>query len=160
MLTAKDEQHSRLLGFELGADDYVQKPVDPRILLARVQAILRRTGDDHHTNPGGGSITFGGLEIDLISRQVKLFKTSVMLSTIEFDILACFAEAPGRVLDRDRLYRTVKGIEYDGRDRSLDVAVSRLRKKLVDHPETPFRIKTVWGSGYLFDPRAWERQEP
>lgn len=160
ILTAKEDDEAQIKGFELGADDYVQKPVDPRVLLARVQAIFRRTGSGPGEKPALKTIRFGGLEIDLLSRSVSLFDKPVTLSTIEFDILACFAEAPGQVLDRDLLYRTVKGIDYDGQDRSMDVAVSRLRKKLEDHPEKPFRIKTVWGSGYLFDPHAWEEGDP
>lgn len=161
ILTAREDDVSEIKGLELGADDYVQKPVDPRVLLARIRALFRRAGQGEKKSgsfPGKEVIRVGGLEIHITSREVSLFGRAVNLSTIEFDLLAIFARSPGEILDRDYLYRTVKGIEYDGLDRSLDVAISRLRKKLEDNPEKPFRIKTIWGSGYLFVEDAWDSE--
>mgnify|MGYP000595623887 CR=1 FL=1 len=150
ILTAKEGDSDQISGLELGADDYVKKPVDPRVLLARIRVLLRRSRT--HRKP---VLEFGGLRIDSATRNVTLFGCPVDLSTSEFDTLLVLAGAPGQVLDRDYLYQAVKGIEYDGLDRSMDVAISRLRKKLEDHPEKPFRIKTIWGSGYLFAEDAW-----
>ncbi|MEH0021199.1 MAG: winged helix-turn-helix domain-containing protein [Desulfobacter sp.] len=155
ILTAREDDMDQVVGLELGADDYVKKPVEPRVLLARIRALFRRAA------PGAGAesvteITFGGLFLCSSSRNVTLDGNAVDLSTTEFDLLWLLASKAGEVLDRDQLCQTVKGIEYDGIDRSIDVAVSRLRKKLKDNPEHPSRIKTVWGSGYLFVADAWE----
>ncbi len=154
ILTAREDDTSQIRGLELGADDYVQKPVDPRVLLARIRALFRRSV----SGSSGQVITFGSLEIHMASRYVTLFGKPVDLSTIEFAVLAIFALSPGKVLDRDFLYQSVKGIEYDGLDRSMDVAISRLRKKLEDNPDKPFKIKTIWGSGYLFAPDVWGKE--
>lgn len=160
ILTAREDDMDQVAGLELGADDYVKKPVEPRVLLARIRALFRRAQAPVSQNlPYSGQktrIRFGSLEINTASRTVTLAGEPVEISTMEFDLLWFLASEAGKVLDRDYLYQKVKGREYDGLDRSLDVAVSRLRKKLKDHPEHPFRIKTVWGSGYLFVPDAWE----
>ncbi len=161
ILTAREDDMDQVAGLELGADDYVKKPVEPRVLLARIRALFRRS---HHSgmqenNESGNDkkkIVFGSLQIDYPSRNVKLSNEPIDLSTSEFDLLWLLASKSGKVLDRDLLYQSVKGIEYDGIDRSIDVAVSRLRKKLNDNPENPFRIKTIWGSGYLFVEDSWE----
>ncbi len=156
ILTAREDDMDQVVGLELGADDYVKKPVEPRVLLARIRALFRRT----LSVPGAEQVTeltFGALEICLSSRNVTLEEEPVDLSTTEFDLLWLLASRAGVVLDRDLLCQTVKGVEYDGIDRSIDVAVSRLRKKLKDNPDHPDRIKTVWGSGYLFVSDAWEK---
>jgi len=144
----------QVVGLELGADDYVKKPVEPRVLLARIRALFRRavpeTLEDKVTE-----LNFGALSLCASSRNVSLEGQAVDLSTTEFDLLWLLASRAGDVLDRDLLCQTVKGVEYDGIDRSIDVAVSRLRKKLSDNPDHPTRIKTVWGSGYLFVADAW-----
>jgi DNA-binding response OmpR family regulator len=160
ILTAKEDDMDQVAGLELGADDYVKKPVEPRVLLARIRALFRRTErlDDEadDKNREKSKLEFGSLIINHSSRDVSLSGKPIDLSTMEFDLLWFLASESGKVLDRDDLYQSVKGIEYDGIDRSMDVAISRLRKKLNDNPEKPFRIKTIWGSGYLFVEDTWE----
>ncbi len=159
MLTAREEDMDQVVGLELGADDYVKKPVEPRVLLARIRALFRRSAP----LPSQDRVTemkFGALALFASSRTVTLSGDIVDLSTNEFDLLWLLASRAGDVLDRDLLYQQVKGIEYDGLDRSIDVAVSRLRKKLNDNPDQPCRIKTVWGSGYLFVSDAWDTDTP
>lgn len=159
ILTAKEDDMDQVAGLELGADDYVKKPVEPRVLLARIRALFRRVKEQ--AKPGTESaqdntcLAFGKLTVNHESRRVTLSGRTIDLSTMEFDLLWFLASESGKVLDRDFLYRSVKGIEYDGMDRSMDVAISRLRRKLRDDPEHPYRIKTVWGSGYLFVADAW-----
>ena len=158
ILTAKEDDMDQVAGLELGADDYVKKPVEPRVLLARIRALFRRIDNPVNLQADTGEnipLKFGALEIKYDSRSVSLSGQGVDLSTMEFDLLWFLAANAGKVLDREYLYQTVKGIEYDGLDRSMDVAISRLRKKLRDDPEQPFRIKTIWGSGYLFIADAW-----
>ncbi len=159
ILTAREDDMDQVAGLELGADDYVKKPVEPRVLLARIRALFRRTEiflPEDQSGPGGKTrIGFGSLWVDVASRTVTLAGEPVELSTMEFDLLWFLVSEPGKVLDREFLYQSVRGREYDGLDRSMDVAISRLRKKLKDNPDQPFRIKTVWGSGYLFVADAW-----
>ncbi len=152
ILTAREDDMDQVAGLELGADDYVKKPVEPRVLLARIRALFRRSDRPEQKK----KLKFGFLEINAATRNVTLSGKPIDLSTIEFDLLWHLASGSGKILDRDFLYQSVKGIEYDGLDRSMDVAISRLRKKLNDSPEQPFRIKTIWGSGYLFVVDAWE----
>lgn len=159
ILTAKEDDMDQVAGLELGADDYVKKPVEPRVLLARIRAVFRRADRNAPSTPREPAqqdrLSFGALTIEFTSREVFMSGRQIELSTTEFDLLWLLAANSGKVLDRDHIYRTLKGIEYDGLDRSMDVAVSRLRKKLEDDPQKPFRIKTVWGSGYLFVETAW-----
>ena len=155
MLTAKGTDFDQVLGLEIGADDYVIKPVEPRVLLARVNALLRR-GNLPQGKKEKSEITFGGLQINRGSRQAKLKDEVIDLTSQEFDLLWLLATRAGEVQNRDYIYKAVVGREYDGMDRSVDVRISRLRKKLYDSNETPFRIKTIWGQGYLFVPDAWE----
>lgn len=160
ILTAREDDMDQVAGLELGADDYVKKPVEPRVLLARIRALFRRSERQHpelvKADEKKTQIRFGNLVISQASRSVFWAGDRIDLSTMEFDLLWLLALRSGQVLDRDFLYQAVKGIEYDGMDRSMDVAISRLRKKLRDDPEKPFRIKTIWGSGYLFVADAWE----
>ncbi len=160
ILTAQEDDMDQVAGLELGADDYVKKPVEPRVLLARIRALFRRAQLLSDSDPAKAGkenqLTFGSLCIKRESRQVTLAGSIIDLSTTDFDLLWLLASESGKVLDRDVLYQSIKGIEYDGLDRSIDVAVSRLRKKLKDNPDQPFRIKTIWGSGYLFIADAWE----
>ena len=158
ILTAREDDMDQVVGLELGADDYVKKPVEPRVLLARIRALFRRSAQTNEAEQKkeATELVFGGLEIYAASRNVRLDSQAVDLSTTEFDLLWLLASRAGEVLDRDLLCQTVKGVAYDGIDRSIDVAVSRLRKKLRDNPEHPCRIKTVWGSGYLFVADAWD----
>lgn len=162
ILTAREDDSDQILGLEMGADDYIKKPVDPEVLLARIRAIFRQQDrfykESETQKEQGGIQTFGELAIDHLSRTATLAGNPVDLSTLEFDLLKMLASEPGTVMSRDRLYLSVRGIEYDGLDRSIDVAISRLRKKLEDNPEKPFRIKTIWGSGYLFVEDVWRKE--
>ena len=163
ILTAREDDMDQVAGLELGADDYVKKPVEPRVLLARIRALFRRAkislSKDQPLSGQKTRIGFGSLSVDIASRTAILSGEPVELSTMEFDLLWFLASEPGKVLDREFLYQKVKGREYDGLDRSMDVAISRLRRKLRDNPDQPFRIKTVWGSGYLFVADAWEGEK-
>lgn len=154
MLTARDEDIDQIVGLELGADDYINKPVQPRLLLARINAHLRRA-NAQAPECNKESLNFGALHLDLIAREVQLNKQNIELSTNEFDVLALLANNAGTVLDRDTILRTIRGIEYDGIDRSVDIAVSRLRRKLGDEAQPAKRIKTVRNKGYLFVADSW-----
>jgi two-component system, OmpR family, response regulator len=154
MLTAKSTDFDQVLGLEIGADDYVIKPVEPRVLLARINALLRR-GNISSNQAEKAELSFGGLYISRGSRHVTLTDETIDLTSQEFDLLWLLASRAGEVQNRDYIYKAVVGREYDGLDRSIDVRISRLRKKLHDSNETPFRIKTIWGQGYLFVPDAW-----
>jgi len=161
ILTAREDDVDQVAGLELGADDYVKKPIEPRVLLARIRALLRRT--DHYYRSGTSEIPdseswvieFGHLKISSSERSVYLDHTEIKLSTSEFDLLWLLASHSGSILDRDTISSHLRGIEYDGFDRSIDVCVSRLRKKLGDNSSKPKKIKTIWGSGYLFVESAW-----
>ena len=152
MLTARDSDIDHVLGLELGADDYVVKPVEPRVLVARIHALLRRG----RAGPGGDSkvLRFGALTINPAARSVTLSGEPVNLSSAEFDLLFHLASHAGEVQSRETLYLQLYKREYDGLDRALDVRISHLRKKLGDAHE-PEKIRTVWGHGYLFVPDAW-----
>lgn len=154
MLTAKGTDFDQVLGLEIGADDYVIKPVEPRVLLARITALLRR-GKLPNQSQEVGDVACGQLHINKASRKVTLQNENVDLTSQEFDLLWLLASKAGEVQNRDYIYKAIVGREYDGLDRSVDVRISRLRKKLFDDTETPFRIKTIWGQGYLFVPDAW-----
>ncbi len=162
MLTAREDDMDQVAGLEMGADDYVKKPVEPRVLLARIRALMRRLGEkpagtvERSKAAARQELTFNTLTIVQPSRTVKLGGRTVELTTSEFDLLWLLAQNSGKILDRDTIYQKFKGIDYDGLDRSVDLAVSRLRKKLSDDPEKPMRIKTIWGKGYLFVPDAWD----
>ncbi|MBL4634580.1 MAG: response regulator [Kofleriaceae bacterium] len=146
MLTALDEEADEVLGLEVGADDYLCKPVRPRILLARIRSLLRR-----HTADGEAAktIEIGALTIDSGSREVHMRGTLIELGTADFDLLLVLARNAGTVLTRDKLAGDVRGIKHDSFDRSIDLRVSRLRKKLGDDPRKPALIKSVRGVGYL-----------
>ncbi|NNC90433.1 MAG: response regulator transcription factor [Akkermansiaceae bacterium] len=151
MLTARNEDVDEILGLELGADDYVTKPVRPRVLVSRIRALLRRHPEAPATDPGE-PIRIGTLRIDPANRTVTQGEHAVDLSSGEFDLLIYLARRPGQTITRDALYRDVRGIEYDGLDRSIDLRVARLRKKLGDDAKHPARIKSVRGEGYLLAP--------
>jgi two-component system OmpR family response regulator len=156
MLTARDDNVDEIIGLELGADDYVKKPVEPRLLLARIRALLRRTGQNSVTNAAEPKcISFGSFSIDQTARRVTLGGESIELTTGEFDLLWLLASAAGTVLSRDMVLASLRGIDYDGLDRSIDIGISRLRAKLQDTTTPPMRIKTVRGKGYLFVADAW-----
>ncbi len=156
ILTARNSDIDHVMGLELGADDFVNKPIEPPVLLARIRALLRR-------NQRGGragdacteELVFDALRINLQSHKTTLGQRHIALTTQEFELLALLARHAGTVLTRDDIYSNIRGIRYDGLDRTVDVRISHLRRKLGDNPEQPCRIKTVWGKGYLFVPDAW-----
>jgi two-component system, OmpR family, phosphate regulon response regulator OmpR len=147
MLTAKGDETDRIVGLELGADDYLPKPFNPRELLARLKAILRRSGG---AGPKEQPLRFGRLEIDPGSRAVRLDGAETMLTSYQFDLLVAMAQNAGRVLSRDQLMDLVKGEELEAFDRSIDVHVSRIRAAIETDPKHPRRIITVRGAGYVF----------
>ncbi|MEE9320993.1 MAG: response regulator transcription factor [Granulosicoccus sp.] len=151
MLTARDAEADEILGLNTGADDYLGKPVKPHILLARVRALLRRGQGDTTSK----IITIGSLQLDPDSRTVTLTGKTVAVSTHEFDVLLLLANHVGKPLSREKLIGDIRGIEYDGFDRSVDVCISRLRRKLGDDAQVPRRIKTLRGTGYLLAADAW-----
>lgn len=153
ILTARDSDIDHVLGLELGADDYVIKPVEPRVLLARVNALLRRgKGPDLAQRP---LLQFGGLIINTVSRSVQLNGETVSLSSNEYDLLLHLAAHAGRIQSRVALFQELYGRPYDGVDRMLDVRISQLRRKLGEDADRSERIKTIWRQGYLFVPDAW-----
>jgi DNA-binding response OmpR family regulator len=148
MLTARGEPIDRIVGLELGADDYLPKPFQPRELLARLRAILRRRA--RATAPGEKPLTFGRLEIDTAAHAVRLDGVHCELTGYQFNLLATLAKNAGRVLSRDALLDAVKGEQLESFDRSIDVHVSRIRAAIEDNPKKPRRVITVRGSGYVF----------
>lgn len=154
ILTARTEDLDQVLGLEMGADDYVAKPVRPRVLLARIRALLRRVKDDVADLPakegGENRLTFGNLVVDSAMREAWLDGQSIDLTSAEFDLLWLLSSSAGRVLTREEIFNQLRGIEYDGQDRSFDVRISRIRPKIGDDPMNPKRIKTVRSKGYLF----------
>ena len=149
MLTARGEPLDRVLGLELGADDYLGKPFEARELLARVKALLRRAG---HASMATDDevLQFGRLEIDVSARQAKLDGQVSDLTSYQFDLLLVLARAPGRVLSRDQIMDALKGHPLEAFDRSIDVHVSRIRAAIEDDPKVPRRILTVRSVGYVF----------
>ncbi len=146
MLTARGDETDEVLGLEAGADDYMAKPVRPRVLLARLQMHLRRaTPEDLASQP----LAVGSLVVDARRRTVALDGAAVELTTAEFDLLYLLARQAGQTLSRSEIYLQIHGMKYDGLDRSIDLRISRLRKKLGDDPANPQRIKSVRGVGYL-----------
>ncbi|MFT4924810.1 MAG: two-component system response regulator RstA [Phenylobacterium sp.] len=172
-LTASEDDMDHVAGVELGADDFIVKPIQPRVLLARIRMLLRRSEkaatpvaaeaatptDNMVNNPAkktsSKDLTFGQLTIHLSKRQVILDQQKVPLTTSEFDLLALLANHAEEVLSRDFIYKTLRGIEYDGMDRAMDTKVANLRKKLGDNASMSTRIITVRGQGYLFVPDSW-----
>lgn len=146
MLTARGDPMDRVVGLELGADDYLPKPFEPRELAARIQAVLRRL----KTNGKAGWYRFGELTLDSQKRTAKLNDRTIDLTTNEFTTLWLLIRHAGEVLDRDRILQELRGIDSDAFNRSVDITMSRLRQKLGDDPKDPTYIKTVWGSGYVF----------
>jgi len=151
MLTALGSENDEVMGLDTGADDYLSKPVRPKVLLARINALLRRDAPDSEQD----AIEIGGLYIDPLSRTLTLNSRNVAVSSHEFDLLTLLARSAGTPVSRDTLVTEMRGIEYNGLDRSIDISISRLRKKLSDDASAPERIKTVRGKGYLLAPDAW-----
>lgn len=155
-MTAKNDDFDQIFGLEIGADDYIIKPVEPRVLLARINALLRRNKVPTSSGNSLQKLQYGQLIIDRSTRSACLKGEDVQLTSHEFDMLWRLAESPSTLIDRTTLYTEVIGREYDGLDRSADVRISRLRKKLQDNPQHPHRIKTIWGKGFFFVADAWE----
>lgn len=156
LITAKDSDIDQVIGLESGADDFVSKPVDPMVLLARIRALLRRQEISPPESGVPADIELGSLRISESSRQVWLDSQQIPLTTQEFTLLLTLARNTGQVMSREDLFRSIRGIDYDGLDRSIDGRVSKLRRKLNDDAHAPTRIKTVWGKGYLLVPDAWD----
>jgi DNA-binding response OmpR family regulator len=153
MMTASSSDIDQVMGFETGADDYVNKPVEPRVLLARVNSLLKRRAIDKQRHQD--ELVFGSMSINNLTKTVILNQQIIKLTTHEFDLLQLLAKHAGSVLTRDDIYHHLRGLDYDGSDRAVDIKISRLRKKLGDDATEPKRIKTIWGKGYLFVPSAW-----
>ncbi len=151
MLTARTDDMDQVQGLEMGADDYVCKPVRPRVLLARIRALLRRSEPAEAVPVAAGKrLTFGKLVIDNAMREAWLDEQTIELTSAEFDLLWLLAANAGRILSREEIFNSLRGIEYDGQDRSIDVRISRIRPKIGDDPMHPRLIKTVRSKGYLF----------
>jgi DNA-binding response OmpR family regulator len=166
MVTARDEEIDEVVGLEMGADDYLTKPIRARALLARIRKHLDRQAKSHQqaesvisTEENQGmsrdKLQFNNLIIDKQAMVVSLDGEKIKLSSNEFDVLWLLASNAGEVTSRELLVSELRGFDYDGFDRSIDLRVSRLRKKLKDDSTAPFRIKTIWGKGYLFAKGAW-----
>ena len=161
MLTARDDSIEQVVGLELGADDYVVKPVEPRLLLARIRALLRHsmrasTGTDISTDE---RLCFQQFEINRSTRSIVLDGKELHTTEVEFELLWLVAKHAGQVVDRDQISRELNGYDHDGLDRSVDIRISRLRKKLEIDAANPKRIKTVRGKGYLFVGNPCEQDE-
>ena len=148
MLTARVDETDRLIGLELGADDYIVKPFSPRELVARVRAVLRRVRGGVHQP---GIIRTGNLEIDLQGHRAQLDGQQLRLTPIEFNLLALLAQHPGQTFSRERLIEKLHGYSHDGYDRSIDAHIKNLRRKLEPNPSEPIYILTVYGIGYQFN---------
>jgi DNA-binding response OmpR family regulator len=146
MLTARGDLMDKVVGLELGADDYLPKPFEPRELAARIQSVLRRS--QKHID--SRVIDAGGLIIDLGRRQASINGQEIGLTTNEFTVLALLVRRAGNVLDRDELLQELRGMDSEAFNRTVDITISRLRQKLNDDPKHPRFIKTVWGTGYIF----------
>ena len=146
MLTARGEVVERILGLELGADDYLAKPFEPRELVARVQAVLRRGV----SSDGEQRLRLGSLDVDWTTRCACVAGRDLGVTTAEFELLGLLVRNPGRVLSRERILDGTRGIDWEAFDRSVDVLISRLRQKLGDDPKHPSFIRTVRGAGYVF----------
>jgi DNA-binding response OmpR family regulator len=146
MLTAKGDLMDRVVGLELGADDYLAKPFEPRELVARIQSVLRRI----HPVEKNQVRKFGSMVIDFNKHTVEIDGKNIEMTTNEFSVLCFLVRNPNKVLNRDQILDEMSGIECDAFNRSVDITMSRLRQKLNDDPKNPSFIKTVWGTGYIF----------
>jgi DNA-binding response OmpR family regulator len=152
MLSARGEDVDRIVGLEVGADDYLAKPFNPRELLARIRALLRRS-DNHDANtPAQSAHRFGDFQLNVDTHDLHKNGKNIPLTAGEFNLLRIFVEHPNRVLSRDSIMDMLKGYERSPFDRSIDVRVTRLRRKIETDPNNPLHIRTVWGEGYLFAP--------
>ncbi len=151
MITARDEEIDEVLGLEAGADDYIIKPIRARALLTRIEKLLEKKD----AASSAKTLIFNNLVIDPHSQSVLLSGEAIKLTSKEFEVLWVLASHPGEIVTRDTLLKELRGYEFDGLDRSIDLRISRVRKKLLDRTDDPYRIKTIWGKGYLFVKDAW-----
>ena len=157
IISAQGDDVDRIVGLELGADDYLAKPFNPRELLARIRAVLRRTGRPAYAvQETSSAAQFGAFTLDLASHQLRRGDEDIPLTSGEFDLLAILVSHPNKVLHRDRILDLLTGAERSPFDRSIDVRITRLRSKLENDPANPVFIKTIWGKGYMFCPVAAE----
>jgi two-component system OmpR family response regulator/two-component system phosphate regulon response regulator OmpR len=156
MLSAKGEDIDRIIGLEVGADDYLAKPFNPRELLARIRAVMRRgsPAEPQQAEQAARLVEFGPFAVNLDARSFSREGEEITLTSGEFSLLEILISHPNRALSRDWLMDQLRGFERDPFDRSIDVRVNRLRKKIEDDPANPRYIKTVWGQGYLFAPQG------
>jgi two-component system OmpR family response regulator len=152
ILTAREDSYDEVSGLEQGADDFLNKPIQPRVLLARLRALMRRSSSKPATD-ALSPLVFGALTITTSERSVSWRGEPCDLSNTEYKLLLVLASAAGQVLSRDALLKKMRGIEFDGLDRSIDNCISKLRRRFDDSNSE--KIKTVWGEGYLFSPSAW-----
>lgn len=159
MLTAKGDEVDRIVGLELGADDYLAKPFNPRELVARIHAVLRRhvAAPPGAPGPGDAAISFGALTLDLAARTLIKNGESIALTTGEFALLKTLLGNPRIPMSRDKLMELARGRGHEPFDRSIDVQISRLRRLVEDDPSKPHYIQTVWGFGYVFVPDGHDR---
>lgn len=156
MLTARADEFDEVIGLEAGANDYVIKPVRPRALLARITSALKNNAA---TPPPSSDIRYGELHINEEAKRVIYQQKEIELSTSLFAFLHFLATNAGNVVDRDTVFKALKGREYDGQDRRFDVMLSTLRKLFDDDPQHPKKFKTIWGKGYLFVADAWKNED-
>jgi two-component system OmpR family response regulator/two-component system phosphate regulon response regulator OmpR len=154
MLSARGEDLDRIVGLEVGADDYLPKPFNPRELLARIRAVLRRGAEPAHEENAAEVSRFGPFALNLAAQTLSREGTEIPLTHAEFTLLKILVEHPNRALSRDQIMDWLKGYDRDPFDRSIDVRVTRLRRKIEDDPANPVYIRTVWGQGYLFSPKG------
>ncbi len=154
MLTARTDTYDQVVGLELGADDYITKPVEPRLLLAKARAVLRRESvqeSNHPQSAPAASVPQAHpLSIDKQRREVSKSGALIALTNPEYDLLVLLHNASGRIVSRDEIFQSLRGVEYDGQNRQVDILISHLRAKLEDDPTTPTLIKTIRNKGYLF----------
>lgn len=154
IVSAQGEEIDRIVGLEVGADDYIGKPFNPRELLARVRAVLRRVRGSGTVGPLARIVEFGDFRLDLNAHLLSRDGTTVPLTSGEFDLLGILVRHPNQVLDRDRILDLLTGAERSPFDRSIDVRITRLRSKIEPDPSSPLFIRTIWGKGYMFCPDA------
>ena len=157
MLTARDDDYDKIIGLEFGADDYMTKPFNPWELIARIQAILRRTKKKAENREDSSKVKFGNMIIDSLGRKVWKNGELIELTPREYDLLMLFSSSPGKSFSRDEVRKKIWGHEFI-EERSIDVHVRRLRDKIEDSPETPSLILTIWGVGYKSNPDAFSKK--
>lgn len=160
MLTARTDDSDQVQGLDMGADDFVCKPVHPRVLLARIHALLRRSDTTEPAVQESRRLVFGPLTVDNALREAWLNEQTIELTSAEFDLLWLLVINAGRILSREEIFTALRGVAYDGQDRSIDVRISKIRPRIGDDPIHPRLIKTVRNKGYLFVPEAARDMTP